>query len=90
MKGFRALWLILIALQAIVAAPSRSEAASAAEINADADATLHSFVRQSGGAQELGNKAAGVLVFPTAKWRRGWDSNPPHNGFRLMLARAVQ
>jgi lipid-binding SYLF domain-containing protein len=65
MKGFRALWLILIALQAIVAAPSRSEAASAAEINADADATLHSFVRQSGGAQELGNKAAGVLVFPS-------------------------
>ena len=65
MKTFRALWLILIAIQAIVAAPSRSEAASAAEINADADATLHSFVRQSGGAQELGNKAAGVLVFPS-------------------------
>jgi lipid-binding SYLF domain-containing protein len=65
MKTFRALWLILIAIQAIVAAPSRSEAASAAKINADADATLHSFVRQSSGAQELGNKAAGVLVFPS-------------------------
>jgi lipid-binding SYLF domain-containing protein len=65
MKTFRALRLILIAIQAIVAAPSRSEAASAAEINADADATLHSFVRQSSGAQELGNKAAGVLVFPS-------------------------
>jgi hypothetical protein len=36
MKAFRALWLIMIALQAIVAAPSRSEAASAAEINVDA------------------------------------------------------
>jgi lipid-binding SYLF domain-containing protein len=65
MKTFRALWLILIAVQAIVAAPPRSEAASAAEINADANATLHSFVRQIGGAQELANKAAGILVFPS-------------------------
>jgi lipid-binding SYLF domain-containing protein len=48
-----------------VAAPSVSEAASAAVIDADADATLHSFVRQNPGAQELGNKAAGVLVFPS-------------------------
>jgi lipid-binding SYLF domain-containing protein len=65
MKTVRALWLILIAAQAIVAASPRSEAASAAGINADAKATLHSFVRQIGGARELGSKAAGILVFPS-------------------------
>lgn len=65
MKALRALLLILIALNAIVAAPSRSEAASAAEISADADATLHSFVDQIGGARELANNAAGILVFPS-------------------------
>ena len=54
---------ILIAMLAIMTAPSRSEAASAAAIDADANATLHSFVRQIGGAQELANKAAGILVF---------------------------
>jgi lipid-binding SYLF domain-containing protein len=56
---------ILIAMLAIMTAPSRSEAASAAAIDADANATLHSFVRQIGGAQELANKAAGILVFPS-------------------------
>jgi lipid-binding SYLF domain-containing protein len=65
MKALRAFSLILIAIQAITAAPPRSEAASAAEINADANATLHSFVRQIGGARELANKAAGILVFPS-------------------------
>jgi lipid-binding SYLF domain-containing protein len=52
-------------LIAIIAAPSRSEAASAAVINAEANATLHSFVEQIGGARELANKAAGLLVFPS-------------------------
>jgi lipid-binding SYLF domain-containing protein len=65
MKTLRALLLILIAVQAIVAVPPRSEAASGVEIDASANATLHSFVRQNAGAQELGNKAAGVLVFPS-------------------------
>ena len=63
MKAIRAVCVILIAIHAIVAAPSRSEAASAAEINVDATATLHSFVRQIRGARELGSKAAGILVF---------------------------
>jgi lipid-binding SYLF domain-containing protein len=45
--------------------PSTSEAASAAEINAEANATLHSFVRQIGGAPELAHKAVGVLIFPS-------------------------
>ena len=65
MKTFRILWLILIAVHAIVAAPARSEATSAAQINADANEALQSFVRQIGGARELANKAAGVLVFPS-------------------------
>jgi lipid-binding SYLF domain-containing protein len=60
----RSLALVLLAACLTVAAPSVGDAASAAVINADADATLHSFVRQYPGAQELGNKAAGVLVFP--------------------------
>lgn len=65
MKLSRAGWLFLIAIHAIVVAPSRSEAASAAEISAEANATLHSFVRQTGGARELANRAAGILVFPS-------------------------
>lgn len=65
MKLSRAGWLFLIAIHAIVVAPSRSEAAPAAEISAEANATLHSFVRQTGGARELANRAAGILVFPS-------------------------
>ncbi|MBK5197210.1 MAG: lipid-binding SYLF domain-containing protein [Methyloceanibacter sp.] len=67
MKRLRetALSVMLIAMLAIVTAPSRSEAASAAAIDADANATLHSFVRQIGGAQQLANKAVGILVFPS-------------------------
>ena len=37
----------------------------AREIDADVDATLHSFESQIGGARELANKAAGILVFPS-------------------------
>jgi lipid-binding SYLF domain-containing protein len=59
-----ALCLVLVATSGMVAAPSRSEAASAPEINHDANETLHSFVRQVGGARELAQKAAGILVFP--------------------------
>jgi lipid-binding SYLF domain-containing protein len=65
MKLSSAGWLFLIAIHAVPIAPSRSEAASAAEINAEANATLHSFVRQTGGAKELANRAAGILVFPS-------------------------
>jgi lipid-binding SYLF domain-containing protein len=65
MNAVRALSLIVIAITATCAVPSRSEAASAAEINAEADATLHSFVRQIGGARELAHKAVGVLIFPS-------------------------
>jgi lipid-binding SYLF domain-containing protein len=64
MNTARALLLIATAFIGMVTA-SRSEAASAAEINAEADATLHSFVRQIGGARELAHKAVGVLIFPS-------------------------
>jgi lipid-binding SYLF domain-containing protein len=64
MKCLRTLTLTLIALHAI-SSPSKSEAASAAMINAEVDATFHSFVEQIGGARELANKAAGILVFPS-------------------------
>lgn len=55
----------MIALLAMVAAPQVSEAGSATEINAAANATLQSFVNQNSSARELGHKAAGVLVFPS-------------------------
>ena len=61
----RALCLALLMVTAIVAEPRMSEAGSAAKIEADANATLHSFVRQVSGARELANKAAGILVFPS-------------------------
>ena len=65
MNALRALWLSLVALLAIVAAPDAGRAASATEINADANATLQSFVAQNPSARELGRKAAGILVFPS-------------------------
>lgn len=49
----------------IVASPRISHAASATEIEHDANETLHSFVRQFEGARELANKAVGILVFPS-------------------------
>jgi lipid-binding SYLF domain-containing protein len=61
----KAFCLVPLTLAAAVAAPRTGEAASAAEIEADANETLHSFVRQVPGARELANKAAGILVFPS-------------------------
>ena len=45
--------------------PDVSKASSAEEINDAANATLHRFVAQNPSAEELGRKAAGVLVFPS-------------------------
>ena len=61
----KALCVALLMVTAVVASPRLSEAASAAAIEADANETLHSFVRQVPGARELANKAAGILVFPS-------------------------
>jgi lipid-binding SYLF domain-containing protein len=61
----KALCLVLVAGFALVAEPRKGEASSAAELDAEANETLHSFVRQFSGARELANKAAGILVFPS-------------------------
>jgi len=65
MNAWRTLWLVSFGLLTIVAAPQAGKAASATEINADANATLRSFVGQYSSARELGRKAAGILVFPS-------------------------
>jgi lipid-binding SYLF domain-containing protein len=65
MKRFPAVWPILFAIFLTASAPPKSEAASAAEIDADVNETFHSFVEQIPGARELGKKAAGILVFPS-------------------------
>ena len=59
MRAFRALVLVLFAIHLTVAAPSMSEAASAAAIDADVDATLHSFESQIPGARRC---AADVAI----------------------------
>ena len=63
--SLKALCVTLLMMTAIVVDPRASQAASAAKLDADANATLHSFVRQVPGARELANKAAGILVFPS-------------------------
>ena len=65
MTTFRALSLALIAMLAMVAGPSRGEAATGPEIDADVNAALTSFESQIVGARELASKAAGILVFPS-------------------------
>jgi hypothetical protein len=70
-EKLRSLSLLVVVLLVILGAAQRSEAASAAVINAEVDATFHSFVEQIGGARELANKAAGILVFPMLKPE--WD-----------------
>src|SRR5262245_25063084 len=60
-----AICFALIVAAAMVAEPWRAEAATAAEIDRDANNTLHSFVDQIAGARELANKAEGILVFPS-------------------------
>jgi lipid-binding SYLF domain-containing protein len=60
----KAVCLIFVAAFALAAAP-RASHAGAAELEAEANETLHSFVRQVAGARELANKAAGILVFPS-------------------------
>ncbi len=57
--------LAFFMMTANVAAPNMSHAASRAELEHDANATLHSFVGQFEGARELANKAVGILVFPS-------------------------
>jgi lipid-binding SYLF domain-containing protein len=55
----------LLALCAIVMAAPESRAASAREIDASVHETLERFFYKVGGARDLANKAAGILVFPS-------------------------
>jgi len=57
---------ILLRIFAFATTPDVSKASSAEEINDAANATLHRFVEANPSAEELGRKAAGVLVFPSA------------------------
>jgi lipid-binding SYLF domain-containing protein len=59
-----ALALTLLAVLGLVSA-HRSEAASAAEIDAGVRATLEDFFAKVHGSREMVNKSAAVLVFPT-------------------------
>ena len=59
------LFAAALAVTASFAVPPPAQAASGAEIERDANDTLHSFVGQVGGARELANKAVGILVFPS-------------------------
>jgi lipid-binding SYLF domain-containing protein len=61
----KTLCLVIVAASALVAEPRQGQAASAAVLEAQANDTLHIFVRQVPGARELANKAAGILVFPS-------------------------
>src|ERR1700680_1329892 len=61
----RALSLVSLATLAIIGLAPRSEAASAAQIDADAEATLRDFFSQVRGSRELVAKSAAVLVFPS-------------------------
>jgi len=57
---------ILLRIFAFATTPDVSKLSSAEEINNAANATLHRFVEANPSAEELGRKAAGVLVFPSA------------------------
>jgi lipid-binding SYLF domain-containing protein len=61
----RAVFILALAGTACAMGAPQAKAASAEEINASADQTLRSFVRQVPGAKEIALKAAGVLVFPS-------------------------
>jgi lipid-binding SYLF domain-containing protein len=61
----RALLLALLSLFAIMGSAPRTEASSAARIDADVQATLRDFFSQVRGSRELVAKSAAVLVFPS-------------------------
>jgi len=56
---------ILLRIFAFATTPDVSKLSSAEEINDAANATVHRFVEANPSAEELGRKAAGVLVFPS-------------------------
>jgi lipid-binding SYLF domain-containing protein len=64
-KSRRAVSLALLSMLATAGAAPRTEAASAAAIDADVDVALRRFYRHVHGSHKLVRKATGVLVFPT-------------------------
>lgn len=56
---------VCAALLAVAALPLGASADSGAQIDSDVDATLERFYREVGGAYDLVQHAAGVLVFPS-------------------------
>ncbi len=56
--------LFLLGLS-ITAAPHRAVAASAVEIDAEANEALERLYKESSAAKELGGKASGILIFPS-------------------------
>lgn len=56
---------IIFALMLVLSAAHRAEAASAYEIDVDVTAALKRFYNQVGGARDLVEHSAGVLVFPS-------------------------
>ena len=61
----RAICLLIVSMLAIAGTARRSEAASAAEIEGDVNATLNRLYLKVNGARDLAGRAAGVLVFPS-------------------------
>lgn len=56
---------IILALMLLLSLPHSSEAASAYEIDVDVTAALKRFYNEVGGARDLVEHSAGVLVFPS-------------------------
>jgi lipid-binding SYLF domain-containing protein len=61
----KALYVVLLAVCAVLWAGGPGKAGSAAQINAGVNTTLDRFYRQIPGGRELGERAAAILVFPT-------------------------
>jgi lipid-binding SYLF domain-containing protein len=65
MHQYRGLAFVLILMFGLVPSATKVAAASASEIDADVRATIHTFFNRVHGAEELVNKSAAVLVFPS-------------------------
>ena len=57
--------LLFVFMLTLVATTRPGEAASAADIDNDVNATLNRFYRNIDGSRDLASRAAGVLVFPS-------------------------
>jgi lipid-binding SYLF domain-containing protein len=64
-RGFRGFAFVLMCKLCLVSFGTKATAASAAEIDASVQVTIHTFFERVHGARELVNKSAAVLVFPS-------------------------